>query len=44
MSKSFKYVKNQVLLGNFNADELLVLVERKVITDDERLDLLPLIK
>lgn len=44
MSKSFKCVKNQVLLGNFDTDDLLVFIERKIITDDKRLDLLPYIK
>lgn len=46
MSKSnlLDYVKNQVLLGNFNADELSVLVSRNVITVDERIELIVLIK
>lgn len=43
-SKLFNYVKNQVLLGQFNASELTVLVGRNVITDAERTELLPLIK
>lgn len=43
-SKSFNYVKNQVLLGNFNAADLAVLVTRNIITDAERTDLLDLIK
>lgn len=43
-SKLFNYVKNQVILGNFDAEELKVLVSRNVITDAERTELLPLIK
>lgn len=43
-SKLFNYVKNQVILGNFNADDLVVLVTRNVITDIERTELLELIK
>ena len=43
-SKAYDYVKNQVLLGNFDADDLAVLVTRNVITEAERLELLPLIK
>lgn len=43
-SKAFTYVKNQVLLGNFDADNLTVLVSRNIITDAERTELLDLIK
>lgn len=43
-SKLFNYVKNQVILGNFDAEDLKVLVSRNIITDDERIELLPLIK
>ncbi|WP_302621810.1 hypothetical protein [Lysinibacillus xylanilyticus] len=44
MSKLFNYVKNQVLLSNFSVDDLFVLVDRKVITDAERLKLQLIIK
>ena len=43
-SKLFTYVKNQVILGAFDADDLKVLVNRNIITDAERTELLPLIK
>lgn len=43
-SKLFYYVKNQVIFGAFDADDLKVLVSRNVITDAERTELLPLIK
>lgn len=39
-SKLFNYVKNQVLLGNFNAEELTILVGRNIITSEERDELL----
>lgn len=43
-SKLFNYVKNQVILGAFDANDLTVLVTRRVITDDERSELIALIK
>lgn len=43
-SKSFTYVKNQVLLGNFDVADLTVLVSRNIITDKERTELVTFIK
>lgn len=43
-SKAYTYVKNQVILGNFTADELVILVARNVISESERADLTALLK
>lgn len=39
-SKLFTYVKNQYLMGNFSNDDLIVLVDRGIIREDERLELI----
>jgi len=44
MSPAYKYVRGQVILGKFSKDDLIVLVSRKVITEEERLDLEKLYK
>lgn len=43
-SKAYTYIKNQVILGNFTADELFILVTRNVISESERLELTALLK
>lgn len=40
MTRAFIYVQNQYLLGNFTEDDLLTLVARGVITEEERLQIL----
>lgn len=40
MSKVFSYVKSQFKAGNFSESDLVKLVERKVITEQERLELI----
>ena len=40
MSPAFNYVRNQYILGKFTNDDLVVLVSRNVITDDERLKII----
>lgn len=37
MSRAYKYVKNQYMLGEFSDEDLITLVNRGVITDEERL-------
>lgn len=44
MNKNFNYVKNQVILGNFNTEDLLTLVARNIISEEERLQLFPILK
>lgn len=39
MSRLYNYVKNQYLLGGFNEADLLTLVNRGIITEEERLQI-----
>lgn len=39
-SASYEYVKNQYLMGKFTDANLVTLVSRKVITDDERIEIM----
>jgi len=43
MSFAYNYVRYQVILGKFSKEDLITLVSRKVITEDERLVLEKLI-
>lgn len=40
MSPAYTYVKNQYLLGRFSEEDLMVLVQRGVITESERLQII----
>jgi len=42
-SKLFNYVKNQVILENFNSQDLVILATRNVISDTELEELLSMI-
>lgn len=41
-SALFNYVKNQYLLGAFTESNLIVLVTRGIVTDDERVQIVSL--
>ena len=43
-SPLYQYIKNQVIMGNFSASDLVVLQSRGYLTENERIELTQLIK